>query len=502
MGDVPTQTGDEVRNEIAKRGRRLTKDALDLLQSTAGDEDLTALLETILEESESVFITRDDIARALEKPIAPEISTETVASARVFEAEAKGISSRIRVLDDPGKKATRGDSLDDYVSLFKDRYKRLVEMVANRLGLDELEGVAPGLQLQLGDTVMVAGLVSNKRIRKTGMWIDLEDPQNKLSAFVSQRTAEVYALARQMPLDCVVAAKIRRVRVTLNMVDELYLPDLGVAKPNRSEREVYAVLTSDLHVGSKLFLKDVFMRFVFWLNGKYGNEKLQQLASKVKYVVIAGDLIDGVGIYPYQDQEIEEVSIERQYEKVAALLEQIPDYIEIVILPGNHDATRQALPQPPILSEYAQSLYERGTYHMVGNPVNVALHDVNLYAFHGRSLDDCMSTMPGIRQNNNAEALRMLLRARHIAPTFGLKTKIAPQRSDALIIQRPPDILQAGHIHINHHLYYNNRLVLNSGAWQGQTLYQRELGWEPTPGLAPLVDLSSLELRILDFISS
>lgn len=502
MGDVPTQTLDEIRSEIAKRGRRLTKDALDLLESAVGDEDVGALLEAILEQTGSVFITRDDVARSLKKPMAPEISSETVPSARVFEAEAKGISSRIRVLDDPGKKATRGESLSDYVSLFKDRYKKLVGILGKRLGLGKLEGVAPGLQLQPGDTAMVAGLVSNKRIRKTGMWIDLEDPENKLSAFVSQRTAETYKLARQIPLDSVVAAKIRRVRVRLNIVDELFLPELGTGKSNRSRREVYAVLTSDLHVGSKLFLKDVFMRFVLWLNGKYGNADLQQLASKVKYVVIAGDLIDGVGIYPYQEQEIEEVRIEKQYEKAAALLEQIPDYIEIVILPGNHDATRQALPQPPILREYAQFLYDQDRYHMVGNPVNLALHRVNVHAFHGRSLDDCMSTMPGIRQNNNAEALRMLLRVRHIAPTFGLKTKIAPQRSDALIIQRPPDILQAGHIHINHHLYYNNRLVLNSGAWQGQTLYQRELGWEPTPGLAPLVDLSTLQLRILDFISS
>jgi DNA polymerase II small subunit len=496
------ETLDQIKREVSKRGRRLTRDALDLLHSSASDRDLDSLLDIIVEKTDQVFITREDIEGILEEPSAVDLSVDNIPSALVFEPEAKGITSKVRILDDPGRDNQRGEGLEDYVSLFQDRYKKLAEVVSKRLGLPNLEGVTSGLQLRKDESSIVVGVVASKRIRKTGMWFDLEDPENKVSAFVSKRNGQTYGVARQIPLDSVVAARITRVRSSLNIVDELYLPDLDRGAPKRSQERVHAVLTSDLHVGSKVFLRHAFMRFVLWLNGKYGDDELRELASTVKYVVIAGDLIDGVGVYPYQEQEIEEINIRKQYEMAASLLEQIPDYIEIVILPGNHDATRKSLPQPPILKEYAESLYDRDSYHMVGNPVNVSLHGVKVYSFHGRSLDDCMSTMPGIRQSNNSEAMQMLLQARHIAPTFGLKTRIAPHRTDHLVIQTSPDIMHAGHIHVNSQSYYNNRLILNSGAWQAQTLYQREMGWEPTPGLVPIVDLSTLKMQLLDFRSA
>jgi DNA polymerase II small subunit/DNA polymerase delta subunit B len=36
-------------------------------------------------------------------------------------------------------------------------------------------------------------------------------------------------------------------------------------------------------------MREAFNRFLLWLNGKYGNEKLRELASHVKYVIIAGE---------------------------------------------------------------------------------------------------------------------------------------------------------------------------------------------------------------------
>jgi len=48
---------------------------------------------------------------------------------------------------------------------------------------------------------------------------------------------------------------------------------------------------------------------------------------------------------------------------------------------------------------------------------------------------------------------------------------------------------------------YRGLLMVNSGAWQRQTSYQRNLGLEPTPGMIPVVDLQTLSDLPIDFNS-
>ena len=79
---------------------------------------------------------------------------------------------------------------------------------------------------------------------------------------------------------------------------------------------------------------------------------MKEIAGRVKYVLIAGDIVDGVGVYPNQAQELCIRDVHKQYNFAAKYLEKIPEYIEIVISPGNHDASRKALPQPAIPEGY------------------------------------------------------------------------------------------------------------------------------------------------------
>ena len=55
-----------------------------------------------------------------------------------------------------------------------------------------------------------------------------------------------------------------------------------------------------------------------------------------------------VRVYPNQEQELAILDIFEQYHHVTQFIEEIPDYIKVIAIPGNHDATRQALPQPSI----------------------------------------------------------------------------------------------------------------------------------------------------------
>ena len=89
---------------------------------------------------------------------------------------------------------------------------------------------------------------------------------------------------------------------------------------------------------------------------------MREIAGKVKYLLIAGDIVDGVGVYPGQAKELSIRDVHKQYNFAAKYLEKIPNYIEIVISPGNHDASRKALPQPAIPEGYLTAIKEKAIF--------------------------------------------------------------------------------------------------------------------------------------------
>ena len=303
-------------------------------------------------------------------------------------------------------------------------------------------------------------------------------------------------------LDQVICICAVKGRGGLLIAEDIIYPDVPLRKPKKAELPVYAALISDLHVGSKMFMKDPFEHFIRWLKGKVGNRQLREIASHIKYLIIAGDIVDGVGIYPKQIEELEIDDIYRQYEAAAKIIEEIPEYMEIIMIPGNHDACRRALPQPAILKEYAEPIYEARKIHLLGNPCMVSLHGVKVLVMHGRSLDDVISTVPRMSFERPDEAMKFLLQCRHLAPTYGSRTLIASEPMDHLVIEELPDIFHAGHVHMMRYSSYRGITVINSGAWQEQTEYQREMGHTPNPGIAPIIDLQSFKIFPIDFTSS
>jgi len=270
-------------------------------------------------------------------------------------------------------------------------------------------------------------------------------------------------------------------------------------KTNRAKIPIYAALVSDIHLGSKTFLEDSFEKFILWLNGKAGSPNQIEIARKVKYLLIAGDLVDGIGIYPRQEEELVITDVYKQYELLAQYIEQIPDYIDVVIVPGNHDAVRQALPQPAISKDYAKPIYEVKNVISLGNPSKIRLHGVTFLIYHGRSLDDVLATLPNLDFQKPEKGMEYLLRNRHLAIEYGKRTSIAPLQEDLLVIDEPPDVFQAGHIHVLKHEIYRGTLIVNCGAWQSQTNYQKRMGLMPTPGILPLVNLQTLKTSLIDF---
>jgi len=235
-------------------------------------------------------------------------------------------------------------------------------------------------------------------------------------------------------------------------------------------------------------MEEEFVEFVSWLSSP------DPVARKIRFVLIAGDVVDGVGIYPNQDKELVCKTIEEQLKKAEDLIDKIPKSVKVIIMPGNHDPGRRALPQPAIPKKYNSSLWERENVVMVGNPAMVSLNGVKVLMFHGQSIDDIVKTTPGLSYNKPTNVMRHLLKARHLSPIYGSQTPIAPEMEDLLVIEDIPDIFHVGHVHRAELDMYKGILLVNSGSWQKQTPFQASVGMIPNPGIALMVNLKTFQV--------
>jgi DNA polymerase II small subunit len=135
----------------------------------------------------------------------------------------------------------------------------------------------------------------------------------------------------------------------------------------------------------------------------------------------------------------------------------------------------------------------------VGDPAYVKLHGVTFLVYHGKSLDDVIATTPDLAYDRPTEAMKLLLRSRHLSPTYGKRTALSPELRDFMVIDQVPDVLHSGHVHTFGELSYRGTLLVNSGTWQGQTDFQLNMGVEPTPSIIPVIDLSTMKVLRRNF---
>lgn len=496
-------------------GYQFDSEAFALLETVSKTEDPVSLMERLIKkmnelDQKPLFITRNLFEELItpinktqtEADIAPHPEPVLESKREAFKPYAKEADSDIRVIDDPTKAMSTNGSVEEYQEYFLDRFRRLQKFLRQRMDAKDATSISEALRASPKSKVKVIGMLTDRRESKQRVFLRLEDTEASITVMVySNLEASIRERVQALLLDQVVCISATKARNDLLILEDVFFPEIPQKKSMKASEPVYAALVSDLHVGSRHFMREEFNRFLLWLNGKLGDARWREIASHVKYVVIAGDLVDGIGVYPQQTKELVIHDIHRQYSAVSKFLEQIPDYIELIIIPGNHDASRKALPQPAIPKDYAAPIYEIRNVYSLGNPCSVSLHNVELLLYHGRSLDDVVANSPNASFKTPDKAMKLLLQSRHLAPIYGQRTPIAPGSRDFLVIDRVPDIFHAGHVHVQAHNRYRGVLIVNSGAWQRKTEYQSKMGLEPTPGIVPIVNLQSLQITTLSFKS-
>ena len=413
---------------------------------------------------------------------------------------AKQIASKIEVLKDPSKEIGTGGSIEDFSHYFRDRFQKLLATFRERTDTRDATTIGVALGTAQNEKIKVVAMVMEKRESQRKLFLQIDDLDDSATVLVSPDERAAYEVAQKVPLDQVVCVIGVRAKGDLLVAKEILLPDIPDHRPHVADEEVWAVLLSDLHVGSKKFLGDALGRVLDWLNLKIGAPNQRFIAERTKYVVVCGDIVDGIGVYPRQEQELTITDLYEQYREAAKYIGAIPDHIETIILPGNHDPVRQALPQPAIPKDFGGPLYESRSLISLGNPAEVSLHGVRLLLHHGRSLDDILSSLPSVNFTQPEKAMKLQLQCRHLASEYGNRTSIAPEKVDHLVIENVPDIFQSGHIHVVKYENYRGTQIINSGAWQAQTDYQRRVGLVPTPGILTAVNLQTLQVRLINFM--
>jgi len=403
------------------------------------------------------------------------------------------LPQELRVISDITGNSTCQGSISDFKAYFNHRLKTLKRMLRDKR---QMVGVRAISQVPRADgPLKIIGMVSDLRMTKNGhKMLTLEDETGTMGVLLPKDSG---LASDRTVLDEVVGITGTKSRDgKLVVAQELTRPDLPVNRtPNRAESVQYVAFVSDIHVGSKTFLSEQFSDFIDWLSGNNGRKK--NIAKNIGYIVIPGDTVDGIGIYPDQEEELEINDIYGQYEELARLIKKIPEHIKVIMLPGNHDAVRPAEPQPTFPQE-VRALFPENVLFL-GNPCYFIIEGVEILAYHGRSMDDFIKALPGMDYGRAIEIMKEMLKKRHLVPIYGGRTPIAPEHRDYLVIDRIPDIFVTGHGHATGMNKYRGVTLINASAWQSQTSYQKMHNFMPDPAKVPVFNLHTGNSTIIDF---
>lgn len=292
----------EILSEVSRRNLFLQPAAREYIESAGLD---ITLIRTLLNSlsNDKIFVTKQDVIDFLsnEKGI---MTAEKVIPNKVAP---KGEFAVVKGTDITGN-STCEATIEDFIKYFKSRYNILSEALMESHP-EFKHAMYINKAKHLDRDVYLIGLVYEVSKTKNGhKIISLEDNSGSCSAFIN----------RDSPLmsDPVITDELLGVRGKFSpsglfIVDRIIRP--GLPKNHtwtESDSKSSIAFISDVHVGSKEFIKSGWDNMITWM--KHNAER-----QGINYLVLAGDVVDGIGAYPGQEEDLAELSIYKQYDCLA-----------------------------------------------------------------------------------------------------------------------------------------------------------------------------------------
>lgn len=509
-----------------ERGFLLDKEMLDFLNELRDEDVANEIIDKIAVISRKKLITKNLVNENLDKIqeilfnldsdkkkliekyfVNVSIYVEVKKETEIMKSDKNDFSleGNVKIISSPVLSSQKLE-VKDFVRHFRNRYVFIKKILQQRTELENLTSID---KITGGNrNFSIIGIVTSKVATKNkNIILELEDLTGKIKVLISQNNKEIFEKSKEIMLDDVIGVRCSGTRDFL-YANDVYYPDIFLKEKNRADEEVYAIFTSDIHVGSKNFLEKNFNRFIEWVRGEDCNEEQKEFFKKIKYMFVVGDSIDGVGVYPGQEKELKIKDIRIQYEELANFYKKIPNHIKIIQCAGQHDAVRVAEPQPPIGEDFGGALFKIRNLYLVSNPSLVEIESKNgkgikVLMYHGASMHNFVNEIEELRLSNAhttpAKIVKHLLLRRHLSPSHGSSTYIPNAIEDSMLIKEIPDIVATGDLHRPDVDKYNGILIVSSSCWQSMTAFEEKVGNKPDPCKVPILNLKTGEIKILDF---
>ncbi|MDR0523453.1 MAG: DNA-directed DNA polymerase II small subunit [Candidatus Methanoplasma sp.] len=472
---------EEVLGAVARRNVFLSPDALEMVMSNS---DPLSFVNTVLSalSKSAMFVSKKDIMDCIAgDKVLFESANERVRKNKLVSDLAVASGT-----DVTGCSTCEG-KINDFVVYFKNRFSMLSKILRENRDFMKSEPAGDVCSIKRafdrgGRDAKIIGMVYERSETRNGhKRIVVEDEEGKCTVLITKDSP----MASETFTDDEVIGVCGKpsTKGDLFIANKIFRPDVPSGRrwvPSDSSASV--AILSDAHVGSHTFLKSQWNAMISWL-------KANAYESEIDYLILPGDVVDGIGIYPGHDKDLDVKDIYRQYEMLSEYLKEIPDHMKIVVQPGNHDAVRPAEPQPALGGDFAKCFDSEVI--LTSNPVSLKIEGRNILTYHGKSIDDWVAKVSGMSYDDPARAMKEMLVRRHLSPIYGAKNPLAPEKKDYLVIETAPDVFISGHVHGAAHLDYRGVKVINASAWQGQTEYQRSHNFSPEPAVMPVVNLGS-----------
>ncbi len=471
----------EIVNYAKKYNLIITEEALRLLNNYNYKKVINKL-----KDEDKIFVNAEDI-KILDIPVDEDNKIENNKHFYIIDK-----------YDITGKNYDQG-SVDAFHKLFLDKYNTLSEIIKNRTNFS-FTTIADAQKQTKNKPVDIIGMVYEKRISKNGnLILAIDDPTAEIRLVIMNKDEKEFFKMKEILLDNVLGFKCNVLSKDMLIVNEVIYPDIPLQnnKPILT-KDKYIAIIGDIHVGSNFFLEKEFSKFIDWLNGEVDEDK--EIAKQIKYLIIAGDMVDGIGVYPAQFEHLAITDINKQYELFEEYILKIRKDIEIFIISGNHDAVRLSDPQPAISEQFLPRSYKEENMHILGSPSWVVIEGYKILLYHGASLHGIYAEIKEATMDKPDLAMKEVLKRRDLMPQFGQRQTFVPIEKNFMTIPEVPDIFITGDVH--HHAYskYKNTHLICTSCWQETTPRQIELGHKPTQAKALLFNLKTQHLKIKDFL--
>ncbi|MHA1973365.1 MAG: metallophosphoesterase [Candidatus Hodarchaeales archaeon] len=486
------------RKKIIKKALKLNFNlSIEALQYLEGQNIPEETLDSILKKIpyEISVIDLDLLKRLMQSPITTsktsDIKTKVKQTEEKLEKTKVTVTRReqksiIKVISSIPEKTTKKIEVETFRTLFRDRYTKLDNIL--RESMSETNIIIPRF-LEPGQkyprkNVLITGMVQETGVLSTNRFvINLDDPKHNFSTrVVMVKDSPSFPEYRNILRDSVISVlgdipkKLKEGELTIFWGKDIIRPSLKKHEFSQDLNDQNVLIISDIHYGSKHFSNNTFAKLIRFLTLDKLPKDLREQSRKITTIVIAGDLIEGVGLYPNQRQELKILSIEEQYSQLTELISRIPEELKIIIIPGEHDASLRTLPQPALNKKFASELIKLPNTQIFGNPLYIKINNKDFLITHGQGMDRLFQKQLRLETTDILTGIQTLLEYRHLGLEYGVSYPLIPLEKDYLVIEKVPDVLVIGHFHQASTTEYKGVKIITCGSFQRTKENNENLG--------------------------